>query len=156
MFSLIISIIAIALVAALALASIYYGGEAFQEGTNDAAVATLIDQGQQMEASVRLSRVNEEGYTTIEELIPVYLKENPKYEGNSWTHDGATDLTDARYLFIRMPDTSVQEEICEGVQSMYTQSTTYETINSTDDLINDGIYGCFKDADDGGYVFYYR
>lgn len=156
MFSLIISIITITLVSVLALASIYYGGDAFEEGTIDAGVSTLIDQGQQVEAAVRLSRVNEESYTSIDDLVPFYLKENPSYEGNNWTDDGVTDLTDSTYYFIRMPETDLQEEVCKGVQLKYTSSDAYETVNTTNDLVNDGIYGCFKDADDGGYVFYFK
>ena len=54
MFNLIISIISIALVAALALASIYYGGEAFNKGTTDADASTIINQGQQIQAAIRI------------------------------------------------------------------------------------------------------
>lgn len=42
MFSLIITIISIALVAALALATIYYGGSAFRQGADAAHVGQVI------------------------------------------------------------------------------------------------------------------
>ena len=45
MFSLIVTIIAIVLVAALAIATIYYGGSSFLEGNTRIAVATLLNQG---------------------------------------------------------------------------------------------------------------
>lgn len=90
MFSLIISIIAIALVAALALASIYYGGDAFQEGTTKAEASTIINQGQQIQAAVTLSDVDEKGFfsdpttTSLAALSPEYLKEIPQVRGESW------------------------------------------------------------------------
>src|ERR1700730_4423918 len=51
MFSLIITIISIALVAALALATIYYGGSAFNRGSAQAQASTLISQAQQIAAA---------------------------------------------------------------------------------------------------------
>jgi hypothetical protein len=48
MFSLIITIISIALVTALALATIYYGGSAFRQGADAAGAARLINEGQQL------------------------------------------------------------------------------------------------------------
>jgi hypothetical protein len=46
MFLLIITIIAIALVVALALATLYYGGDAFNKGSAEANASKVINQGQ--------------------------------------------------------------------------------------------------------------
>lgn len=51
MFSLIITIISIALVAALAVASVYYGGNVFQQSTAKAQASTLVAQAQQIAAA---------------------------------------------------------------------------------------------------------
>ena len=51
MFTLIITIIAIALVAALAVASLYYGGSAFTQGTAKAEASALVAQAQQISAA---------------------------------------------------------------------------------------------------------
>jgi len=51
MFSLIITIISIALVAALAVATIYYGGSAFTQGSSKALASTLVSQAQQVAAA---------------------------------------------------------------------------------------------------------
>ncbi|WP_187628597.1 hypothetical protein [Paraburkholderia sp. UCT31] len=48
MFSLIITIISIALVALLALATLYYGGSAFSQGSAKAAASTVVSQAQQI------------------------------------------------------------------------------------------------------------
>jgi hypothetical protein len=54
MFQLIVAVISIALVAALAIASIYYGGKAFNQGTLKANVTTLVNAGQQISGAQAL------------------------------------------------------------------------------------------------------
>jgi len=51
MFSLIITIISIALVAALAVATIYYGGSAFTQGTAKANASALVSAAQQVQGA---------------------------------------------------------------------------------------------------------
>jgi hypothetical protein len=58
MFSLIITIISIALVAALALATLYYGGSAFNKGSAGATAARIINEGQQINGAVQLARAD--------------------------------------------------------------------------------------------------
>lgn len=58
MFSLIITIISIALVAALALATLYYGGSAFNKGAAGAVAARLINEGQQVNGAVALYKAD--------------------------------------------------------------------------------------------------
>jgi len=52
MFSLIISIIAIALVGVLAIATIWYGTDAYQEQLTDAGAAQIINESEQIENSI--------------------------------------------------------------------------------------------------------
>lgn len=58
MFSLIITIISIALVAALALATLYYGGSAFNRGSASAEAARLINEGQQVNGAVAIAQAD--------------------------------------------------------------------------------------------------
>lgn len=58
MFSLIITIISIALVAALALATLYYGGSAFNRGSAGAEAARLINEGQQVNGAVTIAKAD--------------------------------------------------------------------------------------------------
>jgi hypothetical protein len=51
MFSLIITIVAVVLVAVLALATVYFGGSAFREGHAQATAATLVNESQQLRAA---------------------------------------------------------------------------------------------------------
>lgn len=58
MFQLIVAVISIALVAALAIASIFYGGDAFTKSSTKAQVTTLINQGQQIAGAAALYKTD--------------------------------------------------------------------------------------------------
>lgn len=75
MFSLIITIISIALVAALALATLYYGGGAFSKGTAQADAAKILLQGQQLIGASELFQAGE----------------------NRWPHD-MNELLSSKYI----------------------------------------------------------
>lgn len=86
MFSLIITIISIALVAALALATIYYGGNAFNRGADSALASKLMTQAQQILAADRLYRADNPGEmpSSMEELVSKgYLKSIPVAQSSS-------------------------------------------------------------------------
>ncbi len=71
MFQLIVAVISIALVAALALASIFYGGEAFTRGQLKAQVATMVNQAQQISGANTLYKNDNGGNDakTVAELV---------------------------------------------------------------------------------------
>lgn len=56
MFSLIIAVVSIAIVALLAVAAVYYGGDAFTQGQATADAAKLINGGQQLAGAVQMYR----------------------------------------------------------------------------------------------------
>ncbi len=64
MFSLIITVISIALVAVLAVASIYYGGSAMSQGTAKANASTLVNHGQQLNGANAMYK-NDNGGTDV-------------------------------------------------------------------------------------------
>lgn len=79
MFQLIVAVISIALVAALAGASIYYGGSAFSGSTAKANVTSLINQGQQISGAVTLYRTDNSGGNpaNIDALVTEYMQSVP-------------------------------------------------------------------------------
>lgn len=91
MFSLIISIIAIALVAALAAASVYYGGSAFNKGTAGADASTFVNNGQQINGAYTLSATdgNDVSTKTVADMVTDgYLSQAPTYKGLDFTLSG--------------------------------------------------------------------
>lgn len=58
MFQLIVAVISIALVAALAIASIFYGGDAFTKSSEKANVTALINQAQQISGAYQLYKTD--------------------------------------------------------------------------------------------------
>lgn len=110
MFSLIISIIAIALVASLALASMYYGGSAFQEGTTKAEAVTIINQGQQLQGAATLADVDEVTFASIDDLKPTYVKDIPTVRSESWTLNTTDNVFELRLY--NVTDGYVLNEVC--------------------------------------------
>lgn len=97
MFSLIITIISISLVAVLALATLYYGGSAFKSGAVRAEASTILLQGQQLLGASELYFLEKNKWpATIGDLVTGgYLKQIPTAQvtglsqaiavGTAWT-----------------------------------------------------------------------
>ena len=145
MFSLIISIIAIALVAALAGASVYYGGSAFNKGTAGADASTLINGGQQVNGAVALAKadaVTVEADITV--LEPAYLTQIPSFKGASFALDNTTATTGGVKTYAVLSDAAVTADICAEVVSRGGVSGALAADT-------DALFGCEDDA-----AFYYR
>lgn len=90
MFSLIITIIAIALVAALVLATVYYGGNALNKSSDSANSAEVLNKGNQIQGAFELYRADH-GHLpvgTADEIKSVlisseYLKSWPSAKSSS-------------------------------------------------------------------------
>lgn len=105
MFSLIISMISIALVVLLALATLYYGGTAFGSGAAKARATQLVNEVEQLRTAIQLFQTdNNRLPASFQELLDGnYLKDVP----NQWT--------DAENFFTsRIGDSSmsVQADTC--------------------------------------------
>ena len=74
MFSLIITIISIALVAALAVATLYYGGEAFTKNDTKAKALKVVNGGAQINGAVELYKAQKgQVPATLDELVDAKL-----------------------------------------------------------------------------------
>lgn len=95
MFSLIIAIISIALIAAITVATVNHGGDALTEGTRDSFVSGTANQGQQLEAAVALHKAKK-GYAPANVAALVtdkYLKDGAdvvasELSANAWVLQG--------------------------------------------------------------------
>jgi type II secretory pathway pseudopilin PulG len=85
MFSLIITLIAIALVAALALATLYYGGPAFNQGADRAQASKVTSQGIQILGAMELYKAETGAYPlALTDLVSNnYLKSIPTAQVDS-------------------------------------------------------------------------
>lgn len=79
MFSLIITLLSIGLVALLALASIYYGGDIFSSGNQKAAAAQILTESQQMRGalSAHVALVGDRASSTDDLVSSQILKAVP-------------------------------------------------------------------------------
>lgn len=142
MFSLIITIISIALVAALAIATIYYGGSAFTQGSAKAKASTLVAQAQQLNGA-RALYFNATGNnpTTMGDLTSggTYLQAEPLppadvTTGGAWTVNASSfevDVTSSAVCekvnetatgtaALPASDPTAQQFACFGASSPYT------------------------------------
>ncbi len=93
MFSLIITIISIALVAALALATLYYGGSAFNRGSDGANAAQILNAAQQVDGALTLAKVDGHAVAAADNLSPDYLRSMPVLPGTvAWDAIASNDV----------------------------------------------------------------
>ncbi|MCC5612661.1 hypothetical protein LC612_39715, partial [Nostoc sp. CHAB 5834] len=117
MFSLVIVIFSIALVAVLALVVMYYGGSAMGGGAAKAEASKLINQGQQIMGAADLYKSDTGDWPpTLESLVlGKYLKAMPEgSNGNSWV----------------MPKNSVPTFVLAGVQKSACKTVNAFTFKS--------------------------
>jgi len=143
MFSLIISIISIALVAALAAATVYFGGAAFNKGSAGADASTFVNAGQQIAGAFTLASAD--GYTV--DLVAdlnngstvtkneVYLAQIPSYKGTGL--DGLVTEGTAKYVVTPVSDLVCAEIVkrADGADATVATQATFQPAN---------LYGCVK------------
>jgi hypothetical protein len=156
MFSLIISIIAIALVAALAGASVYYGGAAFTQGGADAEVASFKNAGIQLSGAYTLSDNNGDQNVQLEDLVPAYVIQVPSVDGTDvvQTIEGGNDASDAEGAYITR---IVSKDVCNAMEDESTGGSQYSFI---DFLADDALFGCYSKSNgseqDKEHVIFYK
>lgn len=149
MFSLIISIISIALVAALAAATVYFGGAAFNKGSAGADASTFVNSGQQIAGAFTLASADGYDVSTVAQLQSgsattgsnVYLSQIPTYKGKTLvlgaTDDSATTGVDeTEYLTVNVDSSQVCEEINKRANGVDSEGKVVDVT-----AIN-GLYGC--------------
>lgn len=119
MFSLVIAVISVLLVAALALAVIYYGGSAFSDGEASAQASRLINQGQQVLGAAELFK-SEKGRwpDSVAELVSEhYLKSVPTASmvSSAWAQDSATWVMPVARVPVFKLQQAVAQPVCQNV-----------------------------------------
>ena len=134
MFSLIISIISIALVAALAAATVYFGGAAFNKGGAGADASTFINAGQQIAGAFTLAEVDADvAVTDVSSLAPHYLAQAPTYKGAEFV---LSEDVDTDYVKITVNTDDICTEINKRANGVDSSG------DPADVIAVDGLYGC--------------
>ena len=103
MFSLIITLIATALVAALTLATVYYGGDIFGKYGVAARATRLFNDSAQIEVAMQLYRADHEG--ALPSTLADLTKDEKYLKGvsSTWTDSVA---------YISTQNTDIEDEVC--------------------------------------------
>lgn len=148
MFGLVVTIIAVALAAALAVATIYMGGDAFNNGKTKAETATYVNQAQQVSGAVDFF-VAREGRlpSSVDELQPDYLMSMPKppTDKGEWDIDGVG-------LSLQVDNTDTCKDVNEesGVpDSLINAGSDYPTCQDMANADVDVLYYCCEDQSGG-------
>ena len=143
MFNLIITIIAIILVAAVTGASVYYGGKAFNKSGADADAAAFINGSQQIAAAFTLATA--ESKTLLGGNFTEYLASVPSVKGIQLLAgaDGttaptfATNVSSDGYLLIK-----TNADICSAIAK---KTSANGTEAPTTGALS-GLYNCVENA----------
>lgn len=152
MFSLIITIISIALVAALALATIYYGGTAFNKGSAEAKASQLINEGQQINGAVALARADvAQGALTAAPTDINGLVASKHLAQVPTSFDGTTLLTASAVL----SNATVTGDVCLAVNKK--AGVTLAAVTAMDPAIltaaTGKVYSCFNSGTEVAPVY---
>lgn len=145
MFSLIITLIAIALVAALALASTYYGGSAFTQGGAKADASALVNGAQQIAAGYVLYQSDNAGSVPADVAALVtgnYLASEPAAPTGTFAISGSNVVvTDA-----------VTSAVCGQVRKQAGTGTDITVAPDANEKFDCGS-ATNATADDGDFVY---
>lgn len=142
MFNLIITIISIALVAVLAIASIYYGGSAFNQGSAKAAAATMVNQAQQIAGANTLFMADTGALAAnMAALVATteYLAATPKSPNADAYALSATNIVTAANVSSAEICLEVNKTAGVTVTPATTALVTTQYGCSTEGLVGDGI-----------------
>jgi hypothetical protein len=158
MFSLIITIVSIALVAALALATIYFGGDAYKSASSRAAAATLVNQSLQLDAAGTLASANGTGWPQLAPIFTQpYLSEMPIPPANAYVSGIAPAKTDWEYYLADRSTNhfvlrnKINREVCFAINRI----SGFEGIPATWDGVT--VSQCFGTGQtvEGAYTYFY-
>lgn len=156
MFNLIVAVISIALIAAMAAASIFYGGSAFSSGTAQAAATTLINNGQQISGAQQLHMIDKSGNRAVAigelTLDGQYLQAvptPPSMADGAWDVD-ASGLTASVVLTALEAPTVCEEVFNQGGVDGVEEDAAFTDIATSLELEQ---FGCFTDAGEVTFVY---
>lgn len=147
MFALIISIIAIALVVALAGATLYYGGDAFTQGNARSTAAALVNQGQQISGAWTVYEADHGGASpaALDDLAPVggelkYLAAIPTAPVEAtWTLGSGSATVELTGLDSKSKPL-ISDEVCEAVGKLPGAGGVFSCAVGVDDAANTFTY----------------
>lgn len=161
MFSLIITIISIALVAGLTLATAYYGGSAFQQGSARANASTLVAQAQQITGANTL-RANDNGgvfATSVSDLVSGnYLSAIPRPATSVSIDNYAVDASNRVTLELANDALKVAEQVNKsvGAGEIVIEAELPTDQAEWDALPQYGVIDTNGEDTEGGLVFFYK
>ena len=147
MFNLIITIISIALVAALSLASIFYGGQAFQMGTLLKEATAILKHAESLQGAIAYKNAhNLKDVNQISDLEKIelesgnYLLSTTLFKELSWSEPNEKGFSEMRI--------AINDDAC----NMINREASIEVKPS--EIPSKGIYGCYQTEEQENRIYY--
>ena len=164
MSNLIVTVIAIALVAVASLMGAYYGGSAFLEGSAKANASTLVNQGQQITGAWALKHNDTANPTISSNLSELtsgnYLSAIPTAPSGAGPVNAYIGDINGAIIYQELASTAT--EVCQFIQEAATGSTTVADIAlATVSDFPSQRFGCVQNnagalIADNDYAFFFR
>lgn len=160
MFSLIITIISIALVAALALATLYFGGDAFNQGSAKAAAATIVNQASQISGANTLNFLDNQAYAAdVDALVAGNYLQSAPNPGSVSSNDYVLGGAGSSQITLE----GVSLAVCDAINGQSGASVALDgsaiedvaTATGTGGQLEDVQFGCVESAADT-FTFVYK
>lgn len=158
MFSLIITIVSIALVVALVAATMYHGGDTLTQGRTSAQASELVTSAQQIAGAYRMDQaLNAKNPISMAELVADgVLKSVPsQFAENEWSASLMTKQKfGTSFDYIRSSREDITIEVCNALDKMAGRApTAREDLpgNTEEDKFH--AYGCYAGE---GLAFYFK
>jgi hypothetical protein len=159
LFSLIITIVAIALVVALVAATMYHGGDTLTQGRASSTASELVSGAQQIAGAYRMSQaLHNNDVASATELVSARLLASipGRFDefGGQTTAIWAKGKSGAPFAFIKDTNGSLTIEVCQALDKMAGRAPVVENdLPGFGDFAHYNAYGCYQSE---GIGFYFK
>lgn len=158
MFSLIITVIAISLVSAILVASVYFGGDTFDQGRGKTEGVTVINQARQIQGAMVIARAEEGVYPEVirdtdpatTDLAPEHIEFIPDPPRNASQDDYS--VTGNGEVVLTMNGRGY-DDICDSINRTVDLPVSASGYPSDAGSLSGAKYGCYQNGGDPIFVF---
>lgn len=154
MFSLIITIVSIALVVALVAATMYHGGDTLTQGRAKADAAAFVSGAQQVSgAAVMYQSLEGAEPSNIEALVTgKYLSSIPTVKNGTGSALNIVEIGGQRVVQAGV----AAQDVCEAVNKSAGLSDAQAATTAAANTVPAGAFGCYSPGAAGEYSFVFK
>lgn len=156
MFSIIISIISIALISLVGFSTIYYGSTSYSRSIVSTSVTSLLNSSNMIAGAVIVAlnsgvKLSGDSVSDIQTLKDSeYLSLIPQYNYSNYFLDVQNSI-----ILVNGTD-SITLDVCKGVIARQSEILPEQITEIPTEILLTSRFGCYKSTNSEDYIFYYR